>query len=154
MINDVTDKVRFEQEQIKNRKEKERTFLLQQNLDEVFGKHSAEVEELCLMLNKTSDTKLHDLVQSLKKSNAILYFNYCQFNDLINIKNDTFRKNLTKFEPRHLITSIVQETQNLFTYTPTLQFDKMGKALLGDSVRLQYILSSLIRNAVQRNSHF
>ena len=106
------------------------------------------------MLVKTSDTKLHALVQSLKKSNSNLYFNYCQFNDLINIKNDTFRKNVIKFEPRTLITSIVQETQNLFTYIPTLQFDKMGKALLGDSVRLQYILSSLIRNSVQRNAKF
>jgi len=91
MIRDVSDKMRLEQEEVKNKKEKERTFLLQRNLDEVFSKHSDEVDEICKHLNKYNDRKLNKLVDGLKKTNFNLFFNYCQFNDLINIKNDTFR---------------------------------------------------------------
>ena len=39
MIRDVTDKVRLQLEQIKKIKQKERTFKVQSNLDDVFKQH-------------------------------------------------------------------------------------------------------------------
>ena len=50
----------------------------------------------------------------LKKSNYQLYHTFCQFNDIINIQNDTFHQTLTKFKPTNLLSSVIKEFEALF----------------------------------------
>ena len=51
MIRDVSDKVRLQQEHKKKDKQKNRTFNVQSNLDDVFKQHREEIESLCALLS-------------------------------------------------------------------------------------------------------
>ena len=79
MVRDVTDKVSLEQEQIKKRKGKVHAVQLLKNLDEVFVKHSREVDQIC-----------GNQAVKLKQSKFHLFLNFCELTDMINIQNDTF----------------------------------------------------------------
>ena len=59
---------------------------------------------------------------------------------------------MTKFDPKKLITSIITDTKDLFGYEHNLRFLKMPKLLICDKFRLKYILSLLLKNAVDRNN--
>jgi hypothetical protein len=50
---------------------------------------------------------LRNLVLDVKRSNCDLFLNFCQFNDLINIQNDSFSQNLTEFYPNETILEVV-----------------------------------------------
>ena len=57
---------------------------------------------------------LRNLVLDVKRSNCDLFLNFCQFNDLINIQNDSFSQNLTEFYPSKTILEVVKEAKELF----------------------------------------
>ena len=44
------------------------------------------------------------------------------------------------------------ETKQFFDYDPSIEFKKNPKVIVGDSNRIRYILSSLIKNSIQRNA--
>ena len=44
------------------------------------------------------------------------------------------------------------ETKQFFDYDPIIEFKKKPKVIVGDSNRIRYILSSLIKNSIQRNA--
>ena len=58
---------------------------------------------------------------------------------------------MSEFRPKQLITSVTVETRDLLYHEPRLKFSKVPKLLYGDSIRLKYILRSLIQTAVERN---
>ena len=45
----------------------------------------------------------------------------------------------------------MHETMELFDYEPDLHFKKMPKMLLGDSVRIKYIVLCLIQTVIEEN---
>ena len=90
MIRDVTDRVRLEKEQLKKNTEKDTTFKVQQELATVFAKHCEEVELLVQLVAKSDCATANSLALDLKKSNYHLRDDFYQYNDLINIQNDTF----------------------------------------------------------------
>ena len=101
MIRDVSDKVRLQQEQVKKIKQKKRTFKIQSNLDEVFKQHREEIVSLCTLLSKDdTPSAVQKLAVEVKRSNCDLFLNFCQFNDLINLQNDTFYREMTEFKPK------------------------------------------------------
>ena len=91
MVRDISDKVRLEQEQIKKGKEILRTLDSQKNLTQVYTEHKVQVEELYEILNHNQSIKVQNMAFDLRKSNFNLFLDFCEFNDLINIHNDTFR---------------------------------------------------------------
>jgi hypothetical protein len=82
-----------------------------------------------------------------------LFLNLSQLNDLINIQSDFFFENLNPFDPKQLVQSVIADTNILFTdISPSFQSDEtVPNTLLGDEVRLRYILSCLINTARKRN---
>jgi hypothetical protein len=64
--------------------------MVQGQLEEGFQRHCEEVEELCHHIN---GSQLEILALSVKKTTRNLFLNFCQFTDLINIQNNTFRQN-------------------------------------------------------------
>jgi hypothetical protein len=61
-------------------------------------------------MEKNKDIELNRVVFDLKKSNYNLLLNYCQFEDLINIQNETFAQDIQEFEPVKLLNAVVSET--------------------------------------------
>jgi len=51
-----------------------------------------------------------------------MFVQFCQFNDITNIQNDTFCKEMREFTPKSLIISVVAETESLNDYKPQLKF--------------------------------
>jgi len=67
------------------------------------------------------DTVLKNLALDLKKTNSDMFIQFCKFNDITNIQNDTFCQEMKEFDPESLIVSIVSETQKLFDYKPRFE---------------------------------
>ena len=56
-----------------------------------------------------------------------------------------------QFKPKALITTVLEETKDLFDYKPCFNPNLLPNMLLGDSDRLQYILACLLKYSVKRN---
>ena len=69
MIRDVTDKVRLQKHQLKQKKENLRTFIIQKDLDGLFQKHCDEIDEIFTHLQINEDVTLQNLAFDLKKTN-------------------------------------------------------------------------------------
>lgn len=85
----------------------------------------------------------------LKKSNYNLILNFCQFEDIINIQNDTFTHKIIEFDPAQLINSVACETKEILDYRPVLEVNRMPNTLFGND-RIKYILSCLIQSQCDR----
>jgi len=72
-------------------------------------------------LSVQEDTVLKNLALDLKKTNSDMFIQFCKFNDITNIQNDTFCQEMKEFDPESLIVSIVSETQKLFDYKPRFE---------------------------------
>jgi hypothetical protein len=87
MINDVTDSVRLEKDKIKKARGRQSTSEVQGRLDQGLQRHLTAVREL---YNQIDGVQLKHLALSVKRTTLDLYLNFCQFQDLINIQNDSF----------------------------------------------------------------
>jgi hypothetical protein len=76
-----------------------------------------------------------------------------QLDDLINIQNETFQHQVLEFNPKKLIKSILKDTKGRIEFQPFVELTKMPSVLLGDSNRVKYIVSCLLKNAADRNKY-
>jgi hypothetical protein len=49
------------------------------------------------------------------------------------------------------MTGIMRESEELFGYDPYLNFDSIPKMLIGDEVRIKYIVLCLIQKVLEKN---
>jgi len=103
------------------------------------------------VVRKNKDPELHKVVFDLKKSNYNLILNYCQFEDLINIQNDSFSTKIMEFDPETLIKSVLSETEEILDFRPCLEAKNLPPKLFGDD-RIKYILSCLIQSQCERTT--
>jgi hypothetical protein len=90
---------------------------------------------------------LRNLVLDVKRSNCDLFLNFCQFNDLINIQNDSFSQDMTTFYPNKTILEVVKEAKELFNCEVQFEGDETLRKVLGDEKRVKYILFCLVQTA-------
>ena len=90
MIRDKTDQVSLAKEDLKKKKEKVSTTLIQKDLNEVFSQHCEEVTQLLDHIDQNENTVLKKLGSDLKLTNANLIVNFYMFCDVVNIQNDMF----------------------------------------------------------------
>ena len=90
MIRDKTDQVSLAKEDLKKKKEKVGTTLIQKELNEVFSQHCEEVAQLLDHIDQNESTVLKKLGRDLKLTNANLIVNFYMFCDVVNIQNDMF----------------------------------------------------------------
>jgi signal transduction histidine kinase len=83
-----------------------------------------------------------------------MYGNFCEFNDLINIQNDNFIQNMTDFEPKALICSVLTEVMEVCDCKPVFEAIELPKRVVGDKDRLKYILALLVKNSIKRNNQY
>ena len=130
------------------------THMIQREFDQAIEKNSEQADQICDKLIKNQDPTLSNLALELRKSNKFLFLNFCQFNDLINIQNDTFTQHLKEFDPENLIRKIALQTNEFFDKEPVLKFDQIPTLVMGDDYRLTYILACMMENSVKRNRQF
>ena len=58
---------------------------------------------------------------------------------------------MSEFKPKSLITYILTETKDLFEYKPCFDSLPLPDILIGDKVRLKYILARLLKHSIDRN---
>jgi len=90
---------------------------------------------------------LRNLVLDVKRSNCDLFLNFCQFNDLINIQNDSFSQDMTTFYPNKTILEVVKEAKELFNCEVQFEGNETLRKVLGDEKRVKYILFCLVQTA-------
>ena len=61
---------------------------------------------------------------------------------------------MTKFEPTKLINSVLKDTKKLYDFKFQSDYEPKPMVVLGDSHRVRYILSVLLKNAIDRNNQF